>query len=712
MGRLAGYRYRKSEILFRTPGEITDYQRIVLVGESSGSDDPGVHCEGLCLSNFNDLRFTKSDGTTLLPYWIESITGATPNQVAKVRIKYDSIDATEKTFYMYYGNSGAAAASSGADTFPFFDDFPGVAVDGDKWPTIQGANWAVAAGVLSCTPATAGSACYVKAATALAFGYRLIAKANLPQLAGSKSASIGYWVDVNNNAFSEEYSDGTYWSYTRTVSGSVTRQNSPLAWSSGDHLIELRRDSLSLTQYLIDGVSYGTWAGGFSSDAYPIIYTYESTLTVDWFLVCKTEDEDIETGGWSAQEEFEDIYELSNISASLSGAGSVYSTSNAEEATISDVASASENYAITINESMVLIDTTTSAYVFIINESLFAWEEIINGWNVTTDENLILTDTQAIVLGLLISDWLTATDTQSNNWNGSEIVNQTLNLYDIAEKYFQISDTINESLVTTDTTTWKLTIAVLEYLGFSSLSSAMKTMASSLSESMALTDTDSYAWATIISEALAAVDVPTVQTTFVNSISESLSPADAASFIKNIGISLNDSLVVTEIVSNLGTFYTSVYDTLKMNVMVELAGEVYECYVLNTPKFMPSMYSGFDFNSYCVFENRAFGANNTGIYELTGTTDAGNTIHTGIILPETDFGSRNQKKFRRAYLGISGTTPVMVCETEDGQRQVYNIDTHGKTVISHDLKSKEWKLSIADFDELETIKLIPVILSK
>jgi hypothetical protein len=158
--------------------------------------------------------------------------------------------------------------------------------------------------------------------------------------------------------------------------------------------------------------------------------------------------------------------------------------------------------------------------------------------------------------------------------------------------------------------------------------------------------------------------------------------------------------------------YSLIYDTLKMNVIITLGADVYECYVLNTPKFMPSMYSGFDFNSYCVFENRAFGANDTGIYELTGTTDAGNTIHTGIVLNNTDFGSPNQKRFRRGYLGISGTSPVLVMETENGDRKSYTIDVNGKTVFAHDLKSKKWTLSVADFDELETIELIPVILTR
>ena len=78
----------------------------------------------------------------------------------------------------------------------------------------------------------------------------------------------------------------------------------------------------------------------------------------------------------------------------------------------------------------------------------------------------------------------------------------------------------------------------------------------------------------------------------------------------------------------------------------------------------------------------------------------------------SDFGAPHQKRFRRGYLGISGGSPVMVLETEDGGRLAYTIDNNGKAVFSHEQKSKKWTLSVSDFDELDSIKLIPVILSR
>lgn len=123
MAWLSGYNYRKSITLSRASGAVSNYQMKLLLGESSGATGEDVDCGGYCLSTFNDLRFTKADGTTLLDYWIESISGTTPNQLATVWIEFDSIGTGATTFYMYYGKADAPAVSNGANTFIVFDDF-------------------------------------------------------------------------------------------------------------------------------------------------------------------------------------------------------------------------------------------------------------------------------------------------------------------------------------------------------------------------------------------------------------------------------------------------------------------------------------------------------------------------------------------------------------------------------------------------------------
>lgn len=82
-------------------------------------------------ADFDDIRFTSSDGFTDIPFWLESKTNG-DSATFYVKVPFlPSLGTAE--VYLYYGNAGASSASSGVDTFDFFDDFN----DGDA------ADWVV-----------------------------------------------------------------------------------------------------------------------------------------------------------------------------------------------------------------------------------------------------------------------------------------------------------------------------------------------------------------------------------------------------------------------------------------------------------------------------------------------------------------------------------------------------------------------------------------
>ncbi len=124
---------RRLNITGTTAGAQTNYQMKLTVYKGSGTDTPGVvYLGGNVRDDFGDIRFTKSDGITLLDYWIESYTSGVS---AMVWVEVDSIPASPNnaSIYLYYGNPSAISASSGASTFVFFDDFPGTGLDTNKW---------------------------------------------------------------------------------------------------------------------------------------------------------------------------------------------------------------------------------------------------------------------------------------------------------------------------------------------------------------------------------------------------------------------------------------------------------------------------------------------------------------------------------------------------------------------------------------------------
>jgi len=134
VGWLTGWQYRKSHtIIGSTAGAVTDYQVKITVHYGPGTDSGAdVYLDGKCQPDFDDIRFTASDGKTLLSYWIEE---KVDGSYAVVWVKIPSIPASpgNTTIYIYYGNPTAISESDGDSTFIFFDDFETGSLT--KWST-------------------------------------------------------------------------------------------------------------------------------------------------------------------------------------------------------------------------------------------------------------------------------------------------------------------------------------------------------------------------------------------------------------------------------------------------------------------------------------------------------------------------------------------------------------------------------------------------
>jgi len=123
MAWLNGWKYRKKHIILgSSSGTVTDYQIRITVHYGSGTDSgEHVYLNGKCRADFGDIRFTKSDGKTIQPYWIEE---KVDGDYAVFWVKLDYIPPDGTTIYVYYGNPEATDISNGSSTFPlYFDDF-------------------------------------------------------------------------------------------------------------------------------------------------------------------------------------------------------------------------------------------------------------------------------------------------------------------------------------------------------------------------------------------------------------------------------------------------------------------------------------------------------------------------------------------------------------------------------------------------------------
>ncbi len=70
-------------------------------------------------TDFSDVRFTSSNGTTALTYWIESYTAST-SAIIWVNVPIIEASGTPTIIYMYYGNTSAATTGSESSVSSLF----------------------------------------------------------------------------------------------------------------------------------------------------------------------------------------------------------------------------------------------------------------------------------------------------------------------------------------------------------------------------------------------------------------------------------------------------------------------------------------------------------------------------------------------------------------------------------------------------------------
>jgi len=200
---LSGWAYRKKITIAGSAGAGTNYQVLLKIGESSGASGADFNLEGSSAkfpsgkNDGGDLRFTASDGATLQDFWVENVSGTSPNRVAKVWVKVSADLGTNQDIYCYFGNSSATNASNGDNTFLFFDDFDTDTI-GTKWGRNDG----------TAVRDTSSSYCYIDTANS-----RAVIDSVPWEVLITKTFSVARSVAIEtkfyqNGSFGSDYNDG------------------------------------------------------------------------------------------------------------------------------------------------------------------------------------------------------------------------------------------------------------------------------------------------------------------------------------------------------------------------------------------------------------------------------------------------------------------------------------------------------------------------
>jgi hypothetical protein len=140
-------------------------------------------------------------------------------------------------------------------------------------------------------------------------------------------------------------------------------------------------------------------------------------------------------------------------------------------------------------------------------------------------------------------------------------------------------------------------------------------------------------------------------------------------------------------------------------------------WVVNTDGGANSTYTGWDFNSFAVWQGRNMAAGDDGIFELVGDTDDSTPIVSSILTGKSDLGTVQHKRMAYVYVGAKAAGGMsLTVHTDDGQVNTYDVPAaelmaNVRAAIGKGLRSKYWQLELTNPDgsdfEIESLELVP-----
>lgn len=143
--------------------------------------------------------------------------------------------------------------------------------------------------------------------------------------------------------------------------------------------------------------------------------------------------------------------------------------------------------------------------------------------------------------------------------------------------------------------------------------------------------------------------------------------------------------------------------------------DIYDCIAVNTKDLFLSVYSNFNYNSFTVFDDYVYAANENGIFILDSDTDNGEKIVSGIVLPVTTFSSLSDKRIRMCFADCQGVQPTLRLTTYSADRTEVVSDqtiSRSKAYFPRTLRGKEWEIRVSDFDSLLLMEFFLTILTR
>lgn len=203
--------------------------------------------------------------------------------------------------------------------------------------------------------------------------------------------------------------------------------------------------------------------------------------------------------------------------------------------------------------------------------------------------------------------------------------------------------------------------------------------------------------------------------------------ADDAVGLVSVVVELDDQMALAETLTPTAALTAAVREGLRFAVGFVFDGTPVVGLSLNTATRGVSTYSSYPFNSMTAFGGAFYGANDNGLYELDGNTDAGAEIVWRIRTGMTNLGTGRNKAMDAAYLGFTASGRValkcIVVDASTGEKIVHwyeltetaAVTPRGRRLlVGRGLRSVYWGFELTNVTagdiELDVVELHPIVL--
>lgn len=269
----------------------------------------------------------------------------------------------------------------------------------------------------------------------------------------------------------------------------------------------------------------------------------------------------------------------------------------------------------------------------------------------------------------------------------------------------------------------RLILKVAEKLVAAGLVSSLHHAIEAVADIAVMTDSAVRFWGMSLTDGIVCAPTAASQAAFLSALAETALLASPASTSATLTFFLEDHAALAENYGIRQVLSDVLGENLKLRIGFTLDGELYTGWVMNTLTYAVSEYQNYNFNSTAIYQGAYLGLSKTGLYRLTGGTDAGAHVLARARTATMDFGSGLRKRMKAAYVGITATDAlVLKTVTDDDAERWYTLSPYPsgihteRVLLARGVQSRYWAFELAnnngaDF-RLDNLELLPVLLER